>query len=62
MIDAFIRKLDAMRAEIADLALKRPREGTAFEYGRVVGLCEGVDRARAAILNVHEDQKNREFN
>lgn len=61
MVDAFLRKLDVLRGEIAKAGLERPREGTAFEYGRVVGLCEGIERAKAAILSVHDDLKTKDF-
>lgn len=58
MIEACIRELDALKRHIATGAMTPKSDASMFDYGKAVGLFQGVDRAIATIRKIHADEKD----
>lgn len=58
--EAFIAALEAEKMKLAREALSAPAARDGFEYGRVVGMHSGLDRAVQIIANMlGEDDERR---
>ena len=60
-IEALLQRLETEQARLAHEALKQPTANTEFEYGRVVGMYAGLERAKQSILSLFEDKERRDF-
>ena len=60
-IEALLQRLETEQARLAHEALKQPAANTEFEYGRVVGMYAGLERAKQSILGLFEDMEKRDF-
>ena len=60
-IEALLQRLETEQARLAHEALKQPAASTEFEYGRVVGMYAGLERAKQSIVGLFEDKEKRDF-
>jgi hypothetical protein len=60
-IEALLQRLETEQARLAHEALKQPAASTEFEYGRVVGMYAGLERAKYTIVRLFEDKEKRDF-
>lgn len=60
-IEALLQRLETEQARLAHEALKQPAASTEFEYGRVVGMYAGLERAKQSIVGLFEDKERRDF-
>ena len=60
-IEALLQRLETEQVRLAHEALKQPAASTEFEYGRVVGMYAGLERAKHTIVRLFEDKEKRDF-
>lgn len=60
-LETLLQCLDAEQARLAADALKSPTSRDAFEYGRVVGLYAGLERAKQALSNLVAERDKKDF-
>ena len=60
-IEALLQRLETEQVRLAHEALKQPAASTEFEYGRVVGMYAGLERAKQSIVGLFEDKERRDF-
>ena len=48
------------RAEVADQSLKQPADRSAFEYGRVSGMYQGLTMAIVAVQDLLAEKEDEE--
>jgi hypothetical protein len=58
---AILRALEQKQKSVAEEALKAPRDGSTYEYGRAVGMYAGLDMAREVIVQALQDEKVKTF-
>ena len=57
-IDRVLNLLTTAQQELAVAALRSPNSHDAFEYGRMVGMYAGLERALEIIMStINEDEK-----
>lgn len=56
-----LRWLEAEQAQFAKDALQHPAARDSFEYGRVVGLYAGLERAKELLLENLREQERKTF-
>ena len=59
-MDKLLVSLIEMRSELAHAALLTPKDGTSFEYGRMVGRYQGLALAIEAVQGMLADNEERE--
>ncbi len=57
-IDKILNLLTNAQHELAIAALRTPNSHDAFEYGRMVGMYAGVERAIEVILSTIKEDKD----
>lgn len=57
-----LQRLDAEMATLASEALAQPAARDSFEYGRVVGLYGGLQRAKSILTETVRDAEEKTFN
>lgn len=62
MIDPLIKRLEDEQRDFALEALTKPSGRDAFEYGRVAGVCEGIERARRIVEDILMDRERKTYN
>ena len=60
-LETLLQRLETEQARLAHEALKQPTAGTTFEYGRVVGMYAGLERAKQTLLDMVEEKERRDF-
>jgi hypothetical protein len=56
-----LQRLEAEQAQLAQAALQQPAGRDSFEYGRVVGMFAGLDRAKDVIIGLVAEREKRGF-
>lgn len=59
---ALLQRLDAEMAVLAGEALSKPAARDSFEYGRVVGIYGGLQRAKDILIETVRDAEEKTFN
>lgn len=57
-IDKVLNLLTNAQQELAIAALRTPNSHDAFEYGRMVGMYAGIERAIEVILSTIKEEDN----
>jgi hypothetical protein len=60
-IDMLLRRLEEEQASLARQALQQPQERDVFEYGRVVGMHSGLERAKQVIIDLIAEKEKQDF-
>lgn len=60
-LETLLQRLETEQARLAHEALKQPADHTSFEYGRVVGMYAGLERAKHALLELVAEKEKRDF-
>lgn len=60
-IEVLLRRLEEEQAELAKGALQQPQQRDGFEYGRVVGLYAGIEKAKEVIIELIAEKEKRDF-
>lgn len=55
-LERLFTKLKAEQDQLASAALRSPSARDSFEYGRVVGMYAGLDRALAILVSLHNEE------
>lgn len=61
-LESLIQCIEREQATLAADALARPSGREAFDYGRVVGIYEGFERAKQAIIAMVAEKERKDFN
>lgn len=61
-IEPLLQRLKTEQALIAQEALAQPQHRDTFEYGRVVGIYAGLQRAADVLIDLVKEQEERGFN
>lgn len=61
-IESLIQRIENEQQTLATEALARPAGREAFDYGRVVGIHEGLERAKQAIIAMVSEKERSNFN
>lgn len=54
-----LRHLEVEQVKLASEALSKPAARDGFEYGRVVGIHSGLERAKQVLLGMLQDDEER---
>jgi hypothetical protein len=60
-IETLLQRLEAEQSAVAVEAMERPSGKTEFDYGRVIGIYAGLQRAKEVLLNTVAEADKREF-
>lgn len=60
-IETLLQRLEAEQSAVAVEAMERPSGKTEFDYGRVVGIYAGLQRAKEVLLNTVAEAEKRDF-
>lgn len=60
-IETLLQRLEAEQSAMAVEAMERPSGKTEFDYGRVIGIYAGLQRAKEVLLNTVAEAEKREF-
>ena len=61
-ISPLLQRLKDEQAQLAAEALAQPQNRDAFEYGRVVGMYSGLERAISVLLDTVRETEERGMN
>lgn len=56
-----LRRLDEEQAQLAHESLRQPQSRDAFEYGRVVGIYAGLQRAKDVLVEFVAEKDRKDF-
>lgn len=60
-IETLLQRLEAEQSAVAVEAMERPSGKTEFDYGRVVGIYAGLQRAKEVLIETVAEADKREF-
>lgn len=60
-IETLLQRLEAEQSAVAVEAMERPSGKTEFDYGRVIGIYAGLQRAKEVLLNTVAEAEKRDF-
>ena len=60
-IEMLLRRLDEEQARLAHESLRQPQDRDAYEYGRVVGLYGGLQRAKDVLIDFVAEKDRKDF-
>jgi hypothetical protein len=60
-IETLLQRLEAEQSSVAVEAMERPSGKTEFDYGRVIGIYAGLQRAKEVLLNTVAEAEKRDF-
>jgi len=60
-VDMLLRRLEEEQALFAKEALQQTQGHEAFDYGRVVGLYAGLERAKDILIGILADQDRKDY-
>jgi len=61
-IEPLLQRLKTEQAQLAKEALGQPHSRDLFEYGRVVGMYAGLERAADVLIDLVKESEERGFN
>lgn len=61
-IAGLLQRLETEQARLAQDALQQPAARDGFEYGRVVGIHAGLERAKEVLIALVDEQDQRTRN
>jgi len=59
--EMLLRRLDEEQARLAHESLRQPQGRDAYEYGRVVGLYGGLQRAKDVLIDFVAEKDRKDF-
>ena len=59
-VETVLARLDEEMLRVARDAVETPREGTSYEYGRMIGLYAGLALAKETVVNLYADKDERD--
>ena len=60
-IEPLLQRLETEQAQLAKEALAQPQNRDSFEYGRVVGMYAGLERAVTVLLDLIKEEEERGY-
>jgi hypothetical protein len=60
-IETLLQRLEAEQSAVAVEAMERPSGKTEFDYGRVIGIYAGLQRAKEVLIETVAEADKREF-
>lgn len=60
-IETLLQRLEAEQSAMAVEAMERPSGKTEFDYGRVIGIYAGLQRAKDILIETVAEANKREF-
>lgn len=60
-IETLLQRLEAEQSAVAVEAMERPSGKTEFDYGRVIGIYAGLQRAKEVLIETVAEAEKRDF-
>lgn len=60
-IETLLQRLEAEQSAMAVEAMERPSGKTEFDYGRVIGIYAGLQRAKDILIETVAEANKRDF-